>query len=271
MSDEERQQAAAQAVGGYQQSMGGSGGSGGGMQAMMQRMMSDPEYQARFEKMSKAEQEAEIKKYTGNQAPPPPKGETAAERRARQTTTEATSVLAQQNELGEIIRRINAGNEEWQQKDAAILATPGNHQQIKDDIDVKIGKLPIIGQGEAGPFVDPVAYDALLRELSVRDRARAAWELPRRSALYNQRKAKYKEVAAAYTAWHKRSFTAVSSETTHIMDDSTAEMALKAEQDLIGLSEELARYSEEVTRDAASYEQSYQQWMKKPPAKPIAK
>jgi hypothetical protein len=273
MSDEERQQAAAQAVGGYQQSLaGGPPGAGGGMQALMQRLMSDPEYQARFDKMSKAEQEAELKKYTGNsQAPPPPKGETAAERKARQTTTEATSVRAQQDELGEIIRRMHTGDEEWEKKDAAIVASPGNHKQVREDVNAKIAKLPIIGTGEAGPYVDPVKYDALLRELATRDRARSAWELQQRSALYTQRKTKYKEVAAAYTAWHKRSFTPVSSETTHIMDDSTAEMALKAEQGLIGLSEKLAQYSQEVTRDAANYEQSYQQWMRKPPAKPIVK
>ena len=81
MSEEELKQAAAQAAGSYTQSLSGAptNAPGGGMQAMMQRLMSDPAYQARFEKMSKAEQEAELQKYMGNaEAPPPPVGETAA-------------------------------------------------------------------------------------------------------------------------------------------------------------------------------------------------
>jgi hypothetical protein len=242
------------------------------MQAMMQRMMNDPEYQARFEKMSKAEQEAELKKYMGNaQAPKPPKGETAAERRARQTTTEATSVMAQQDELSAIMRRLEGVDQEFEKKDAAILATPGNHKQISEEVSAKIAKLPVIGTGEAGDYVDPVKVQAFQRELATRDRARSTWELQQRSALYAQRKAKYKEVAAAYTAWYKRSFTPVSSETTHILDDTTAEIALKFEQSLIDLSEKLAQYSTEATRDAANYEQWYQKKMSEPPARPIAK
>src|SRR5439155_25907489 len=108
----EAQQAAIQAAGDYQQSLAGAPGnapSGGGMQAMMQRMMNDPAYQERFEKMTKQEQEAEVRKYMGNaQAPAPPTEETAAERRAKQATKEGTAVLAKQNELSNIIQRMKA-------------------------------------------------------------------------------------------------------------------------------------------------------------------
>ena len=73
MSEAEAQQAAIQAAGDYQQSLSGAPGTapaGGGMQAIMQRMMNDPAYQERFEKMTKQEQEAEMRKYMGNDTRP---------------------------------------------------------------------------------------------------------------------------------------------------------------------------------------------------------
>ena len=121
MSEEETKQAAAQAVGSYQQSLAGGPGnasSGGGMQAMMQRMMSDPAYQERFEKMTQKEQEAELQKYMGNaHAPAPPVGETAAERRAKRDVKETTAVVAEQNELGAIVQRLAVIDAEFAKKD----------------------------------------------------------------------------------------------------------------------------------------------------------
>ncbi len=268
MSEEEAKQAAAQAVGSYQQSLSGAPGntpSGGGMQAMMQRMMNDPAYQERFEKMSKKEQEAELQKYMGK-APPPPVGETAAERQAKQATKETTAVLAKQNELSDIIQRVRAGDAEFAKKDQAILATPGGHDQIAKEIGARIQKLPVVATGEAGDMVDPVKLQALQREQATRDRTRAAWELQQRTALYAQRKAQYKEVAAAYEAWFKQNLGPINSQTAQLLDDATVEMAVHCEEELIGLSESLAKYTERATTDAAQYEQAYQKKMSEPAA-----
>ena len=128
MSEAEAQQAAIQAAGEYQQSLSGAPGnapSGGGMQAMMQRMMNDPAYQERFDKMTKQEQEAEMRKYMGNEhAPAPPTGETAAERRAKRATDETAAVIARQKELSDIKQRIYGIDPVFAKKDQAILATP---------------------------------------------------------------------------------------------------------------------------------------------------
>lgn len=192
MTEEEAQQAAAQAVGGYQQSLSGAPGNGpSGMQAMMEKMMSDPAYQARFEKMTKKEQEAELQKYMGNaSAPPPPVGETAAERQAQQATKETTAVLAKQNELSGIIERMSAIDAEFAKKDKAIMATPGGHDQIAKEIRARVEKLPVVATGEAGDMVDPVKLQLLQREQATRDRARSALELQQRTALQAQRKAR---------------------------------------------------------------------------------
>jgi hypothetical protein len=48
-------------------------------------------------------------------------------------------------------------------------------------------------------------------------------------------------------------------------------MAVDVEQDLIAVSENLARYTAEATRYAAQYERSYQARMSEPPARPLTK
>lgn len=273
MSEAEAQQAAIQAAGEYQQSRApGNAPSGGGMQAMMQRMMNDPAYQERFEKMTKQEQEAELKKYMGNEhAPAPPAGETAAERQARRATNETSAVLARQNELADIRQRMRGIDPAFNKKDQAILATPGGYDQIAREISARIEKLPVVATGEAGDLVDPVKLQALQRERATRERTRATWELQQRAAIYRQRKAQYKEVAAAYTAWLKQNLGTLSSETAQVLDDATVEMAVSVEEELIALSENLARYTAEATRNAAHYERSYQDRMSEPAARPFTK
>ncbi len=152
MSEEELKQAAAQAAGSYTQSLSGAptNAPGGGMQAMMQRLMSDPAYQARFEKMSKAEQEAELQKYMGTaQAPPPPVGETAAERQAKKGVAETQAAVARQKELGALMQRLEDINAEFAKKDKVILATPGGYDEIRKDIGAKMAKAPYYQMGEA--------------------------------------------------------------------------------------------------------------------------
>ena len=275
MSEAEAQQAAIQATGAYQQSLAGQAGntpSAGGMQAMMQRMMNDPAYQERFEKMTKQEQEAEMRKYLGNaQAPAPPTGETAAERQAKRATNETTAVVARQKELADIRQRMRGIDAVFAQKDQAIRATPGGYDQIGKEIAARVQKLPVVATGEAGDMADPVKLQALQREQATRERTRATWELQQRAALYGQRKAQYKEVAAAYTTWLKQNLGALSSQTAQMLDDATVEMAVSCEEDLIGLSENLAKYTAEATRDAAQYERSYQAKMSEPAARPFTK
>ena len=123
------------------------------MQAMMQRMMNDPAYQERFDKMSKQEQEAEMRKYMGNEhAPAPPTGETAAERRAKRATDETAAVIARQKELADIKQRIYGIDAVFAKKDQAILATPGGHDQIAKEISARVEKLPVVAMAKPGTW-----------------------------------------------------------------------------------------------------------------------
>jgi hypothetical protein len=272
MSEEELKQAAAQAVGSYTQSLSGAptNAPGGGMQAMMQRLMSDPAYQARFEKMSKAEQEAELQKYMGNaNVPAPPTGETAAERNARHATAESAAVVARQKELGALMQQLGEIDVEFKNKDKVILATPGGYDEIRKEIHDRIEKLPIIGYNEAGAYVDPVKFQALQREGATRARARATWELQQRTLLYNQTKSRYKEVASAYSTWVRNSLGGVSSQNAQLLDDATVIMAVKCEEELIKAAENLGKHSADATSLAAGTEKSYVQTMSEPLAKPL--
>ena len=259
MSEEEMQQAAAQAIGSYQQSLSGGRGNPSGMQAMMERMMKDPAYQERFEKMSKKEQEAELRKYMGNaQAPAPPTGETAAERQAKQAVAETGSVLAKHNDVAAILQRILSIDAEFAKKDQAITTGAGSHEQIAQQTRSKIAKIPLVDGGEAGPMPDPAKLKAARLEHATLDRSRAASELQQRTALYAERKAKYKEVAASYAAWLKQYVGPINNATADLLNDATADTALRCEEALINLAENLRMYNEEATRDAAQYEQTYQ-------------
>jgi len=275
MSEDELKQAAAQAVGSYTQSLSGAppNASGGGMQAMMQRLMSDPAYQARFEKMSKAEQEAELQKYMGNaQAPPPPVGETAAERQAKKGVVETQAAIAKQKELAALLQKVGEIDVEFNSKDKAILAAPGGYEAIGKNIADRITKLPIIGVGEAGPYHDPVKEQALQREGATRDRDHASWELQQRTPLYAQRKAKYKEVATAYLTWLRQNLGTVNSnQTAQLLDDTTMEIAVRCEEELIKAAETLGKYSADMTSRAAVHENSYQKTMSQPLVKPLVK
>lgn len=266
MSEQELQQAAAQAAGAYTQSASGAPPGvnvGAGMQAMMQRMMSDPAYQARFEKMSKAEQEAEMRKMMGNSmAPAPPSGPTAAERQAKQANTEATSVIARQKELAAINQRLYDIDAEFAKRNEAIAAAPGGHKQIGDDIDAKLARVPRVMSG-VGPVPEPAQEQAILREWATRDRERATTELQQQAALFNQRKARYKDVATAYANWLRGS-GGVNTQMAQLLDDATVQPALQMEERLIQVSESLGKYSSDATGHAAQYEQAYQTRMSKP-------
>ena len=71
--------------------------------------------------------------------------------------------------------------------------------------------------------------------------------LTQRAALYAQRKAKCKDLAAAYTAWLRQDPGPRTSPAAQMLDDSTVELALRAESDLIGCSEGLAKYTKNAT------------------------
>ena len=258
MSEEEAQQAAMKAVGDTMQAQsGGHGDAARGTQAIMQRVMNDPAYRERFEKMTPAEQEAEMRKAMGPSSVVA-EHTAAEEQRSMQATNEATAVAARNNELNAIFQKMVVVDQDFVTKDEAIPKAPGGFDKIAQDTNAKINTIPLVDAGEAGQVPDPAKYRAVLIERATLDRTRAAWELQQRAALYTRRRAAYKQLASEYSAWLKQNAPRATSATTQVMEDFSLETAVHCEQELISMAERLAKYSEDSTTAAAQYEAQYQ-------------
>jgi hypothetical protein len=258
MSDEEREQAALQAVGNVPQSSGAPPQAGAGMQAVMQRMMNDPAYAERFEKMSQAEQEAEMRKAMGA---PMAQHSAAEERHALQGSEEAAAVKARVDQLQAIHQQILSVDSGFDKKDQAITNAPGSHDEIGKATGAKRAKIPLVEAGELGHIPDPVQVKALARDHATRNRVRADWELKQRANLYASRKAAYLEAATAYTNWLKLEPMHPTGSTAKLMLDSATNIAIDCEVQLIKLAEHLARYGHDATLDAAHFELAFQKTM----------
>ena len=261
MSDEEREKAAMQAAANYQQSMaGGNTDTSNGMQAVMQRVMNDPAYREKFEKMTQQEQEAEMRKAMGPSAHVA-QHSAADDQRSAQASNEMAPRVARHNEISALLQRIYEAEAEFEKKGKAIAASPGNHDQIAGETKAKIAKLPLVHiPSDEGMYdgPDPAKVKLVYREQAGIDRARAASELQQRTALFAERKSKYKELAASYATWLKQSPGASNMVSANIVNTGSDDAALTCEEELIKLAENLRRYHEDSTRNAAMYEQLYQ-------------
>jgi hypothetical protein len=258
MTDEEREQAALQAVGNVPQNSGAPPQAGAGMQAIMQRMMNDPAYAERFEKMSQAEQEAEMRKAMGA---PMAQHSAAEERHAMQGSEEAAAVKARVDQLQAIHQQILSVDSEFDKKDQAITHAPGSHDEIGKATGAKTAKIPLVEAGELGHIPDPVQVKALERDHATRNRTRADWELKQRANLYTSRKTAYLEAATAYTNWLKLEPIHPTSSAAKLMQESATNIAIDCEVELIKLAEHLAKYSHDATLEAAHYELAFQKKM----------
>jgi len=259
MTPEQQKAAALQSAAQFQQQLiTGRGRNSPEMQAMMARVMSDPAYRAKLSQMSESEQRAEIQRNMGQVAPQSSEEHqrVQAQVRSQNEVTEANAIRA---ELGQMAQRLGDIDAEFAKKDAAITAAPGNHQQIAREIGEKEAKVPVVELGEYGRDKDPEQMVRLELEQATRDRERANWELQQRTAIHLQRKTQYKEVASAYAAWLHQNIGRINTSMADPLRNTNTELnAAGFEDGLIGLSETLAKYTANATRDAAMYENNYQ-------------
>jgi hypothetical protein len=209
--------------------------------------------------MSEAEQRAEMQRNMGTVAPQSPEEHQRVQAQVskQNEVTEANAIRA---ELTQMARRLGEIDAEFTRKDASISAAPGSHQQIAREIGETEAKVPVVELGEYGHDKDPVQMVRLELEKATRDRERAAWELQQRTALHLQRKTQYKEVASAYSTWLKQNLSRINTSMADPLRNTNTELAAAGYEDgLIGLSETLAKYTANATRDAAMYENNYQE------------
>jgi hypothetical protein len=258
MTPEQQRAAAQRSVAAFQQNLvTGGGRNSPQMQAMMQRVMSDPEYRARFQRMTDAEKEAELRSNMGTVAPSTPEQHQEAQQQlaAGKETATAMEIRNELTQLGQRIAEIDA---EFATKDQAISKGKGSHEEISREIGARMAKVPVVELGEYGHDRDPEQVMALEVEQATRDRARAADELTQRAALYQQRKSQYLQALAAYEVWLKRSLGKIDASMDDPLSGHNTELAVMGYEDgLITLAENLSKYSEATTREAARFDNSY--------------
>ena len=163
-------------------------------------------------------------------------------------------------EIQQMVQHLGQIEVEWMRKDQAISNTPGNHKQIMEEIGAKMAKVPVIELGEYGHDKDPVQVQALELERAKRDRERATQELPERLKLYQQRKAQYQELVNNYQAWLKQNQGRINTTSIDAFHNVNTELSIAGYEDaLIGLSENLAKYSKKIAGDTAGYEMAYRE------------
>jgi hypothetical protein len=261
MTPAQREAAVRQSMAGFQQNLvTGNGRNSPEMRAMMQKVMSDPAYRARLNSMTPQEQEAEIRRNMGKVTPLSAEEHEKAQQQLRNGDEIRTS-MAVRNEINEMGTRLGEIEATYARRDQAISLTPGNHRQIAEAIGDKMAKVPIVELGEYGHDRDPVKVQALEREKARMDRDRAAAELAERTKLYKQRKLEYAGLIANYQTWLKQNLGRINT-STNFMENKNTELAVAGyEEALIGISEDLAKYSKDATRDAAMYENIYKDKM----------
>jgi len=220
--------------------------------------MSDPAYRARLMQMNPREQEAEVRRNMGDIAPQTAEQHQNAQQQVRAGNGTATA-MAVRNEISQMQQRFAAIDADFARRDLAITNSPGNHQQIADEIGAKMANVPIVALGEYGHDRDPEQMMRLTRERAVRDRERADVELLERTQLYQQRKAQYAKLIAEYQTWLKQNLGRINTSSFDALLSNNPELVvIGCEDALISMMEDLAKYSKDVTLDASRYERDYQ-------------
>lgn len=262
MDEAQAEAAARQAAAGYQQDIMQS--MGGDMAALYQKMLSDPAYRERFEKMNDQEKAMELQKYMGpassnNTAPMAPH-----QMAKRQQSLQSRDKVRDAMEVNE---KITAVYQQLQDAAAAFgramdewNATPVSHEEIEAEFNQKYNALPEIVAGEAGRQKDPEQFRLLKLRTAEAHRERAANGLKHHTALYGELKQQYKLAVSDYLDYMSGNSHKVNGDVAGLYDGTNTELAvIDFEISLLGLAEGLAKWSEELTQEAASWEKYYQE------------
>ena len=98
----------------------------------MQRVMNDPEYRARFQKMSQQEKEAELRKNMGTIAPPTPEQHQEGSQPPIATSNETATAMAIRNELGQMAQHIGEIDPDSPSKITRSSTSKGSHDEFRE-------------------------------------------------------------------------------------------------------------------------------------------
>jgi hypothetical protein len=236
-----------------------------GMQAMMQKVMTDPEYRKRYEKMSDQEKETELRKFM---ATDPAKtfdqiqDEQIQAKQRLQAKNEAATTIAIRNDLQEMTRQRNALDTAFSARDLEITNTTGTHREINEEATAKLAKIPMVNDQIMGRVHDLELTAALNKETAAKHHARAIWELQQRNALLADQRLKLKDLASSYQNWLKNNQAKINGSTAPadlLRGENTEIEVASYEESFVDAAYDLAKYSEAGTKEAANYEEMFRQ------------
>jgi len=230
-----------------------------GMTALYQKIAADPEYAARFQKMSEKEREAELRRYMANdkvQARTPAQMQQEQQRKDRQMQ-DADKVRASmmfQQYSADLLAKIEAVRAHYGNQHAQLLAGPGNHSEIEADFQKKYDAIPEIILGE-GREKEPVQTQKLYEATTLKHREFATKVLKQESVLLAELQGAFKNIAAEHVAFLKAHRHEVNGNMADQLKGTETETMLAGlEMGLIGLADDLSKNAQQSTRDAALWE-----------------
>ena len=233
-----------------------------GMTALYQKIVSDPAYAARFEKMSEKEKEAELRKYMANDKPQvkTPAQMEQQHREFEQQTRQSNKVRAAmefQQAIADFSAKIYEVQSKYMQERNERLNAPGNHTEIEAEFSKKYAAIPEVVYGEYGRDKDIEQLTKLKLETAARHQAFAAVILKQDVEAIGQLKSNLKSVVAEYTQYfhtHKQDINGNLAD--QMQGTETESMFANFEMGLLGLAQELAKYSKESVQEAAQWEKN---------------
>ncbi|MCB9298693.1 MAG: hypothetical protein H6559_37090 [Lewinellaceae bacterium] len=264
MSQQQAEEAATQAANQYiADPFAASGINSPGMTALYQKMMSDPAYARRFEKMSEQERMAELQKYMANDpavANTPERAQQARQQMAHRDNV--TNSMEINQKLTEMSQEMYAVVNKYGERLQAIDNQPGNHAEIDADFNRKYNALPEIIAGEAGRQKDPELEKKLRIETAARHREFAAASLKQYIPLLDELKAQYVRIADSYMQFIAANRHRVNGDPAGLYDGTNTELAIaNFESSLLGSGLDIIRQARQLTRNTATWEQNYQEVM----------
>lgn len=265
MSQEEAEAAARQSAAQYiADPFAANGVNSPGMTALYQKMMSDPAYAKRFEKMSEQERMAELQKYMANDPVLARTPEMEQERNQQMAQRDKVTDAMEINEkITALTQEIYAVQYAYGQSVQTLETQAGSHAEIEAEFWQRYNALPEIVAGEAGRMKDPELEKKLRIEIAARHRERAAADLEQYIVLLGGLKEQYKQIATAYMQFISANAYRVNGNPADLYNGTNTEFTLaNFELSLLGLGLEIIKQSRDFSWNLASWEQRYREVMR---------
>ena len=230
-----------------------------GMTALYQKIAADPEYAARFQKMSEKERESELRRYMANdkvQAKTPAQMQQDQQRigQQMQDADKVRAAMMFQQYNADLMAKIEAARTQYENQRAQILAGSGNHDEIEADFQKKYDAIPEVIMGE-GREKEPVQTQKLYEATTLKHREFAAKVLKQEAVLLTELQSAFNKIAAEHLAFLKAHRHEVNGNMAdHISGTETETMLATLEMGLVGLADDLSKNAQKSTREAAVWE-----------------